>query len=92
MILAANIGVAMSVLAQPDRYSDPRLSERVRDAVFAACLTRGERHAERHLGHARLSHAASTTSNPYALPPRWGARLGPSPEGTQPSVRRCGQP
>lgn len=45
-ILAANIGVAMSVLSQPDRYSDPRLSERVRDAVFATCLRLGAHHAE----------------------------------------------
>lgn len=38
-ILSANIGVALSILSQPNRYSDPRLSERVRDAVFATCLT-----------------------------------------------------
>ncbi|MEU6135165.1 TetR/AcrR family transcriptional regulator [Nocardioides sp. NPDC047086] len=40
MILSANTGVALSILSQPDRFGDPRLSERVRDAVFAICLTR----------------------------------------------------
>lgn len=39
MILSANTGVALSILTQPGRYGDPRLSERVRDAVFATCLT-----------------------------------------------------
>jgi AcrR family transcriptional regulator len=38
-ILSANVGVALSILSQPARYSDPALSTRVRDAVFAACLT-----------------------------------------------------
>jgi AcrR family transcriptional regulator len=37
-ILSANVGVALSVVSQPDRYSDPALSHRVRDAVFASCL------------------------------------------------------
>lgn len=37
-ILSANVGVALSVLSQPDRYCDPGLSDRVRDAVFATCL------------------------------------------------------
>jgi AcrR family transcriptional regulator len=38
-ILSANVGVALSMLSQPARYADPGLSHRVRDAVFAACLT-----------------------------------------------------
>ncbi|WP_410574933.1 TetR/AcrR family transcriptional regulator [Amycolatopsis sp. cmx-4-61] len=38
-ILSANVGVALSMLSQPGRYADPHLSHRVRDAVFAACLT-----------------------------------------------------
>ncbi|RKE18807.1 TetR/AcrR family transcriptional regulator [Streptomyces sp. TLI_171] len=38
-ILAANVGVTLSLLSQPQRFSDPALSTRVRDAVFAACLT-----------------------------------------------------
>ncbi|MFJ1964033.1 hypothetical protein [Streptomyces massasporeus] len=29
----------MNMLSQPARYADPGLSHRVRDAVFAACLT-----------------------------------------------------
>lgn len=47
-ILSANIGVAMSILSQPDRFSDPRLSDRVRDAVFATCLTLDTHRAEDH--------------------------------------------
>ncbi|MFR0355109.1 TetR/AcrR family transcriptional regulator [Streptomyces sediminimaris] len=37
-ILSANVGVALSILSQPDRYSDPDLPHRVRDAVFSSCL------------------------------------------------------
>jgi AcrR family transcriptional regulator len=37
-ILSANVGVALSVLSQPDRYTDPMLSHRVREAVMASCL------------------------------------------------------
>ncbi|MEU5387595.1 TetR/AcrR family transcriptional regulator [Kitasatospora cineracea] len=37
-ILAANVGVTLSMLSQPDRFADPALSTRVRDAVFASCL------------------------------------------------------
>lgn len=39
LILPANIGVALSVIAQPGLYDDPTLSHRARDAVFAAVLT-----------------------------------------------------
>lgn len=38
-ILSANVGVALSILSQPDRYSDPGLPHRVRDAVFSSCLS-----------------------------------------------------
>lgn len=40
MILSANTGIALNTLSQPDRYGHPELSARVRDAVFATCLTR----------------------------------------------------
>lgn len=46
MILSANTGVALSLLYQPDRYDDPGLSARVRDAVFATCLIRPANRAE----------------------------------------------
>lgn len=39
MILSANTGVALSTLSQPDRFADSGLSARIRDAVFATCLT-----------------------------------------------------
>ncbi|MEV4350898.1 TetR/AcrR family transcriptional regulator [Actinoplanes sp. NPDC049596] len=39
LILPANIGVALSRIAQPSLFDDPGLSHRARDAVFAAVLT-----------------------------------------------------
>jgi AcrR family transcriptional regulator len=39
LILPANIGVALSRIAQPALFDDPALSHRARDAVFAAVLT-----------------------------------------------------
>ncbi|QUF05200.1 TetR/AcrR family transcriptional regulator [Actinosynnema pretiosum subsp. pretiosum] len=39
LILPANVGVALSRIAQPALYDDPELSHRARDAVFAAVLT-----------------------------------------------------
>lgn len=38
-IMSANIGVALSLLTQPDTYADPHLSDRVRDAVHHVVLT-----------------------------------------------------
>lgn len=37
-VMAANIGVALSMVTQPDTYVDPGLSLRVRDAVHASIL------------------------------------------------------
>jgi AcrR family transcriptional regulator len=39
LILPANVGMALSLIAQPSLFADPTLSERARDAVFAAILT-----------------------------------------------------
>ncbi|HWD04356.1 MAG TPA: TetR/AcrR family transcriptional regulator [Amycolatopsis sp.] len=38
-IMAANIGVALSLVSQPETYTDPELSARVRDAVQDSLLT-----------------------------------------------------
>lgn len=38
-VMAATVGVALSLVTQPRSYRDPGLSARVRDAVFAAVLT-----------------------------------------------------
>jgi AcrR family transcriptional regulator len=38
MIMAANIGLALNLVTQPENYPDPDLSRRVRDAVHAAVL------------------------------------------------------
>jgi AcrR family transcriptional regulator len=37
-IMSANIGVALSLVAQPDSYTEPDLSDRVRDALHASLL------------------------------------------------------
>jgi AcrR family transcriptional regulator len=37
-IMSANVGVALSLVTQPDTYTDPDLSRRVRDAVHAGLL------------------------------------------------------
>lgn len=39
MVMAANVGVALSLVTRPGIYLDPELSTRVRDAVHAAILT-----------------------------------------------------
>jgi AcrR family transcriptional regulator len=39
VIMAANVGVALSLVTQPDRYANPQLSRRVRDAVHRDLLT-----------------------------------------------------
>jgi AcrR family transcriptional regulator len=39
LILPTNIGVALSLIARPALFSDPALSHRARDAVFATVLT-----------------------------------------------------
>jgi AcrR family transcriptional regulator len=38
-IMAANIGVALSLVSQPGTYTDPDLSTRVRDAIYDSLLT-----------------------------------------------------
>jgi AcrR family transcriptional regulator len=38
-IMSANVGVALSIVTQPERYRDPGLSRRVRDAVHRDLLT-----------------------------------------------------
>ncbi len=40
MIMSANVGVALSLITQPESYPDPDLSHRVRDAVHDAVLVR----------------------------------------------------
>jgi AcrR family transcriptional regulator len=39
LILPANIGIALSLIAQPTLFTDPALSDRTRDAIFATVLT-----------------------------------------------------
>ncbi|GAA2490730.1 TetR/AcrR family transcriptional regulator [Winogradskya humida] len=39
LILPANVGLALSLIAQPSLFADPGLSHRMRDAVFASVLS-----------------------------------------------------
>ncbi|MBM2615951.1 TetR/AcrR family transcriptional regulator [Actinoplanes sp. LDG1-06] len=42
LILPANVGLVLSCIAQPELFDDPALSDRTRDAIFAAVLTTPE--------------------------------------------------
>jgi AcrR family transcriptional regulator len=57
-IMAANVGVALSLVTQPDRYANPALSHRVRDAVHRDLLT-AEAFAEARARSAGLESAAN---------------------------------
>mgnify|MGYP004501933509 CR=1 FL=1 len=84
LILPANVGVALSVIAQPGLYDDPALSHRARDAVFGAVLTRATapapaepvRDAARRL-RSQLALAGTAHLEPAeaALLDRWLERL-----------------
>ncbi|MFS8099715.1 TetR/AcrR family transcriptional regulator [Lentzea alba] len=39
IVMSANVGVALSIVTQPETYADPTLSTQVRDAVHARLLT-----------------------------------------------------
>lgn len=64
-IMSANIGVALSLITQPDVYADPDLSVRVRDAVHAQLLV--------------FDKPASTTMEPRVSALQLSALLGMSP-------------
>lgn len=88
-ILSANVGVALSQLSQPERYDDPDLSLRMRDAVFAACLRQPDRPvrpADAGVAAAALQLDAQVRADPTVLEHeerelllKWLARLGRGP-------------
>lgn len=39
LLLSANVGIALDHIARPERFDDPTLSHRMRDAVFSHVLT-----------------------------------------------------
>lgn len=84
LILPANIGVALSRIAQPDLFDDPALPDRARDAVFAAVLTKltAPREPEPVKAAARQLRAQLTLTGTGTLEPvetallrRWLERL-----------------
>ncbi|MFD3656729.1 TetR/AcrR family transcriptional regulator [Streptomyces sp. NPDC058620] len=58
VIMSANVGVALMLVARPGTFSDPTASRRVRDAVHAAVLTPDE------AGGAPVGAAAPTAAVP----------------------------
>lgn len=67
-IMSANVGVALSLVTQPDVYVDPDLSTRVRDAVHTRLLT--------------TDKPASTTSDVTTTALQLSAQLRASPTGS----------
>jgi AcrR family transcriptional regulator len=66
-IMAANVGVALSLVTQPARYADPELSRRVRDAVHRDVLV-AEAFAEPPSSDEGLAAAANQLSALLAEP------------------------
>jgi len=64
MIMAATIGMALSLITRPDQYPDPLASDQLRDAVLAAVLT--------------VTPAATTSGND-ATPRQGGSGTAPYP-------------
>ena len=85
MVMAANVGVALSLIARPAQYPDDGVSTWMRDAVFAAVLTDGDpadqdpagRDPARLVDGVRPGDAASAASAAATL----GARLKSAPSG-----------
>jgi AcrR family transcriptional regulator len=71
VIMSANIGVALNLVTQPDSYTDPELSDRVRDAVHASLLTMEatgrDRGGDTGLATAALHLSALLQTQPTAL-------------------------
>jgi AcrR family transcriptional regulator len=87
-IMAANVGVALSLVTQPDAYADPDLSTRVRDAIHARLLVTDESApTARALPTTALQLSAqlhATPASPLTRPERallqeWLARLAADP-------------
>ena len=93
LILPANIGLALSLIARPTLFDDPALSHRTRDAVFAGVLTEGAAAtdpdpvaaAARRL-RAQLSLTGTQALEPAeaALLDRWLGRMDAGAAGIEP--------
>lgn len=65
MVMAANVGVALLLVSQPERYTDAALSRRARDAVFAAILADQQPDdAAGHVGRLAVGLAALLRQSP----------------------------
>ena len=83
-IMSANVGVALSLVTQPEAYADPDLSTRVRDAVHARLLVTDEPSsttsdvpatALQLAAQLRAAPGSSVTSAELALLHEWLGRL-----------------
>jgi AcrR family transcriptional regulator len=94
LILPANVGLALTLIAQPALFEHPELSHRMRDAVFAAVLVSPEVSpvaaggvpdaAQRLRSQLAVSGTAALEPVEAALLDRWLERLGagvPAPSG-----------
>ncbi|MGI8880270.1 MAG: TetR/AcrR family transcriptional regulator [Jatrophihabitans sp.] len=77
-ILSGNVGVALNRIAQPELYSDPQLSLRVRDAIFASLII--DATTEVGAGSGGLNPAVSPTLATTAI--ALSAQLGEHPPTT----------
>lgn len=77
MVMSANVGVALMLVARPATFADPDTSRRVRDAVHAAVLTPAAMYDESAAGGA-VPPAAGESAEAPAAASRLGALLGRS--------------
>jgi AcrR family transcriptional regulator len=90
LVMSANSGIALALITRPEIYHDPRISERVRDAVFATILTAdGDAQSTAGLASAAATIASALRNDPpAALSPgerellaEWMTRLADPHEG-----------
>ncbi|MFD7287762.1 TetR/AcrR family transcriptional regulator [Streptomyces sp. NPDC059863] len=74
LVMSANVGVALMLVARPATFTDPDMSRRVRDAVHAAVFT-----PEAMYGAISAGDAAMTPADTPAIATRLGALLRQSP-------------
>ncbi|WP_033344332.1 TetR/AcrR family transcriptional regulator [Catenuloplanes japonicus] len=84
LILPANVGLALSMIAQPELFTDPDLSVRMRESMFGAVLTEPARTEDREPVpdaalrlRSQLAVSGTTTLEPaeVTLLDRWLERL-----------------
>jgi AcrR family transcriptional regulator len=100
-IMSANVGVALSLVTQPETYRDPGMSRRVRDALFASLLVNAPRSAEdasvatsalQLSAKLRAAPRSVLTSQELGLLHQWLGRLAEPGHDREPGVPPRGEP